>query len=74
MVDSLDPLRYNTYIATKEVKMKTYTVFLRYDNVEDLTAVKATSAEEAIAKAQAYYNAHAEFADTTVTVYKAVAN
>jgi hypothetical protein len=53
--------------------MKTYTVFLRYDNVEDLTAVKATSAEDAIAKAQAFYNAHADFADTTVTVYKATA-
>jgi hypothetical protein len=52
--------------------MQEYTVFLRYDNVEDLTVVKATSAEDAIAKAQAYYNAHADFADTTVTVYKAV--
>jgi len=53
--------------------MQTYTVYLRYDNVEDLTAVKANSAEDAIAKAQAFYNAHADFADTTVTVYKAVA-
>jgi len=52
--------------------MQEYTVFLRYDNVEDLAVVKATSAEDAIAKAQAYYNAHADFADTTVTVYKAV--
>jgi hypothetical protein len=46
---------------------------LRYDNVEDLCAVTAQTAEEAIAKAQAFYNAHADFADTTVTVYKAVA-
>ena len=53
--------------------MQYFTVYLRYENVEDLCAVNATSAEEAIAKAQAYYNAHAEFLDTTVTVYKAVA-
>ena len=46
--------------------MQYFTVYLRYDNVEDLCAV--------MAKAQAYYNAHAEFLDTTVTVYKAVAN
>ena len=54
--------------------MQNYTVYLRYDNVEDLNAVNANSAEEAIAKAQAYYNAHPLFADTTVKVYKAVAN
>ena len=54
--------------------MQNYTVYLRYDNVEDLNAVNANSAEEAIAKAQAFYNAHPEFADTTVQVYKAVAN
>lgn len=54
--------------------MQTFTVFLRYDNVEDLTAVRANNAEEAIAKAQAFYNAHPEFRDTTVKVYKAVAN
>jgi hypothetical protein len=53
--------------------MQKYTVYLRYDNVEDLCVVKANSTEEAIAKAQAFYNAHADFADTTVTVYKAVA-
>jgi hypothetical protein len=53
--------------------MQEYTVFLRYDNIEDLCVVKATSAQDAIARAQAYYNAHAAFADTTVTVYKAVA-
>jgi hypothetical protein len=55
-------------------KMQTYTVYLRYNNVEDLNVFKATSAEQAIAKAQAFYNAHADFADTTVTVYSAVAN
>ncbi len=54
--------------------MQTYTVYLRYNNVEDLNVFKATSAEQAIAKAQAFYNAHADFADTTVTVYSAVAN
>ena len=54
--------------------MQTYTVYLRYNNVEDLNVFKATSAEQAIAKAQAFYNTHADFADTTVTVYSAVAN
>jgi|LauGreDrversion4_2_1035121.scaffolds.fasta_scaffold1282254_1 hypothetical protein len=54
--------------------MQTFTVYLRYDNVEDLNVVKAATAEEAIAKAQLFYNTHAEFADTTVTVYSAVAN
>ena len=54
--------------------MQYYTVFLKYDNVEDLTACKAASAEQAIAKVQAHYNAHADFADTTVTVYKAIAS
>lgn len=54
--------------------MQNYTVYLRYDNVFDLTACNASSAEEAIAKTQAYYNAHAQFADTQVVVYKAVAN
>ena len=53
--------------------MQRYTVYLRYDNIEDLCVIKATSAEDAIARAQAFYNAHPEFADTTVTVYKAVA-
>ena len=53
--------------------MQKYTVYLRYDNIEDLCVVKATSAEDAIARAQAYYNAHSDFSDTTVTVYKAVA-
>lgn len=52
--------------------MQYYTVYLRYDSVEDLNAVQANSAEEAIAKAQAYYNAHPAFADTTVVVHKAV--
>jgi len=52
--------------------MKKYTVLLRYDNVEDLCAVNAKTAEDAIAKAQAYYNAHAAFKDTIVTAYEAV--
>ena len=54
--------------------MQNYTVYLRYDNVYDLTGCTANSAEEAIAKTQAYYDQHAEFADTTVQVYKAVVN
>lgn len=54
--------------------MQYFTVYLRYDSVEDLCAVSAKSAEEAMAKAQAYYNAHKDFLGTTVTVYKAVAN
>lgn len=52
--------------------MQNYTVYLRYDSVFDLTGCTASSAEEAIAKTQAYYNAHPLFADTTVTVYKAI--
>ena len=54
--------------------MQNYTVYLRYDSVFDLTGCTASSAEDAIAKTQAYYNAHPLFADTTVVVYKAVAN
>jgi hypothetical protein len=54
--------------------MQTYTVYLRYENVEDLNAFKATSAKEAITKAQVFYDTHPDFADTTVTVYNAVAN
>ena len=54
--------------------MQTYTVYLKYDSVFDLTACTASSAEEAIAKTQAYYNAHSAFADTQVVVYKAEAN
>ena len=53
--------------------MQYFTVYLRYDNVEDLCAVQANSKEEAIAKAQAYYNAHKEFLGTTVVVHSAVA-
>lgn len=51
--------------------MQHYTVYLKYSSVLDLTSCTASSAEEAIAKTQAYYNAHPLFADTTVTVYKA---
>jgi hypothetical protein len=51
-----------------------YTVYLKYSSVLDLTAVQATSADEAISIAQNYYNRHPEFRDTVVTVYKAVAN
>lgn len=54
--------------------MQYYTVYLRYDNVSDLTACKANSAEEAISLTQKHYNSHPEFRDTVVTVYKAVAN
>jgi len=61
------------FLSSKGNTMQKYTVYLRYDNIEDLCVVKATSAEDAIARAQAFYNAHADFADTTVTVYKAVA-
>ncbi len=53
--------------------MQLYTVYLRYDNVEDLNVFKAATAEEAIAKAQYFYNNCEEFADTTVTVHSAVA-
>ena len=54
--------------------MQHYTVYLRYDGVFDLTACTANSAEEAIAKTQAYYNAHPQFTDTVVPVYKAEVN
>jgi len=54
--------------------MRVYTVYLKYDNVLDLNAFNANSEEEAIATAQKFYNTNPDFADTTVTVYKAVAN
>ena len=53
--------------------MQYFTVYFRYNNVEDLCAVNATSAEDAIAKAQNYFNTNPLFADVKVTAYKAEA-
>jgi len=53
--------------------MQYFTVYFRYDNVEDLCAVNATTAEEALAKAQQYFNTNPLFADANVTAYKAEA-
>jgi hypothetical protein len=52
--------------------MRKFTCYFTYNNVYDLCAFTAASAEEAIAKAQHYFNTHADFADVKVTVYKAV--
>lgn len=53
--------------------MRVYTVYLKYDDVEDFNAFNANSEEEAIANAQKFYNTNPDFADTVVTVYKAIA-
>ena len=53
--------------------MQYYTVYFNYSNVQDLTAVQATSAQQAMQIVQQMLNAHADFADTTVTVTSAVA-
>ena len=75
----MDNLCYTVFVVVNVNQktgayMQNYTVYLHYDQVYDLTSCTADSAEEAIAQTQAYYNAHSAFADTTVVVYKAVAN
>lgn len=53
--------------------MQEFTVYFSYSNVYDLCVVKATTKEDAIAKAQTYFNNSKDYADVTVNVYNAVA-
>ena len=54
-------------------QLKTFQVHFAYNNVEDLCVIQAYGKNDAIIKAQLYFNKHKDFADVQVRVYNAVA-